>query len=78
MLEPVWYTKQMIIKVGSKNRIKVQSVMDAIQLYPNIFTSPEVIGVDVNVEEFGHPKNLEETTKGAINRAREAYNECKR
>ncbi len=66
----------MKINVGSKNKVKVQAVKDAIALYPNIFIQPEIIGVDVNVELFGHPKNLKETIEGAKKRAQEAFADC--
>ena len=63
----------MKIHVGSKNKIKIQSVVDAIALYPELFPKAQIIGVDVIVEEFGHPKNLEETISGAIARAKNAF-----
>jgi len=63
----------MKIQVGSKNQIKLQSVKDAVALYPKLFPDAEIIGVDVSVEEFGHPKNLDETVHGAINRAKRAF-----
>ena len=63
----------MKINVGSKNKTKLQSVIDAVSLYPKLFPSAEIVGVDVVVEEFGHPKNLDETVRGAIARAKNAY-----
>jgi len=67
----------MKIHVGSKNITKVAGVRDAVALYPKLFPEPEVIGIDVQVEEFGHPKNIEETIEGAIERAKKAFNsEC--
>jgi inosine/xanthosine triphosphatase len=66
----------MKINTGSKNKTKIQAVVDAVKLYPKLFPQAEVVGIDVKVEQFGHPKNLEETIKGAIQRARESYIDC--
>lgn len=66
----------MKIHVGSKNRTKVQAVEEAIKLYPNLFSRPEVLGIEVNVPLFGHPKNLKETVEGAITRAKEVFTDC--
>lgn len=37
----------------------------------------EVSGVGVKVEEFGHPKTMEETIAGAKSRAQQAFKDCK-
>jgi len=66
----------MRIHVGSKNQTKLQAVRDAVLLYPKLFVLPEISGVDVSVELFGHPKNLEETVAGAVERARSAFGNC--
>ncbi len=66
----------MKINVGSKNKIKIQAVKDAVALYPKIFPNAEVVGVDVNVEQFGHPKNAKETIDGAVARAKAAFTDC--
>ena len=66
----------MKINVGSQNKTKIQAVLDAVNLYPNLFFEPNVTGIDVNVDVFGHPKNLEENIQGAIKRAKEAYIDC--
>ncbi|OGC86953.1 hypothetical protein A3D70_01990 [Candidatus Adlerbacteria bacterium RIFCSPHIGHO2_02_FULL_54_18] len=63
----------MKINVGSKNITKVAGVRDAVAMYPTLFPDVEVVAVDVQVEEFGHPKNLNETIGGAIERARKAF-----
>lgn len=62
----------MQVGVGSKNRTKVQAVEDALKDYP-MFSGARVFGVEVQVEEFGHPKNIEETVAGAIDRAKQAW-----
>jgi inosine/xanthosine triphosphatase len=64
------------INVGSTNITKIQAVKDAVALYPNLFPNPEVIPVDVSVEQFGHPKSLTETIEGAIARAKQAFTDC--
>lgn len=65
------YSYFMKIGVGSKNKTKVNAVTELLRDYP-MFDGAEVIGVDVNVDQFGHPKSLEETVDGAINRAKQA------
>lgn len=66
----------MRINVGSKNQTKVKAVQDTIKLYPTLFKNPEIVGIDVNVPLFGHPKNIKETIQGAIGRAKNAYTNC--
>lgn len=62
----------MRIGVGSKNRTKVGAVEESLRDYP-LFSSAEVTGVAVDIEEFGHPKNINETVNGAIDRAKQAW-----
>src|SRR6266436_10100524 len=66
----------MKINVGSKNRTKVQAVEDTVKLYPKLFHKPEVVGIDVKIDLFGHPKNIKETVEGAIERAKNAFTNC--
>lgn len=66
----------MKINVGSKNQTKITAVQDTIRLYPNLFSNPEIMGIDVNIELYGHPKNIQETIKGAMERAKQAFIEC--
>lgn len=61
----------MKIGVGSKNQTKVNAVAEIIRDYP-LFKNAEVISIDVQVPQFGHPKSLEETVAGAVNRAKQA------
>lgn len=61
----------MKVGVGSKNKTKVNAVADLLKEYP-MFAEAEVEGVAVVVEEFGHPKNIEETVAGAVDRAKQA------
>jgi len=66
----------MKINVGSKNPTKVSAVADAAKLYPEILPNPEIEGIDVQVAELGHPKNLDEIIDGAIARAKAAFQDC--
>jgi len=63
----------MKIGIGSKNKTKINAVAELLKNYPLIFQDAEVIGVNIYIEEFGHPKNIKETVEGAINRAKQAY-----
>ncbi len=66
----------MRINVGSKNQTKIAGVQNAIALYPKLFPDAEVIGVDIPIELYGHPKNLTETVAGAVDRAKQAFTDC--
>jgi inosine/xanthosine triphosphatase len=61
----------MKVGVGSKNKTKVGAVAELLKGYP-MFAEAEVEGVVVQIEEFGHPKNIDETVRGAIDRAKQA------
>ena len=61
----------MKIGVGSKNKTKVDAVAEILSEYP-MFDGADVEGVIVNIDEFGHPKSLEETVTGAVDRAKQA------
>ena len=62
----------MKIGIGSKNKTKINAVLDLLRDYP-MFKNAEISGVDVKVDQFGHPKSLDETVAGAVDRARQAY-----
>jgi inosine/xanthosine triphosphatase len=66
----------MNISVGSKNVTKVKAVQDTVALYPVLFPEPLVTGMDVEVGLFHHPKNIEETVRGAIERAKKSFVNC--
>lgn len=66
----------MKINVGSKNQTKVKAVEEAVALYPKLFSNPEVIGVGIELELYGHPKSIKETVEGAIERAKKAFMNC--
>ena len=62
----------MKIGIGSKNKTKINAVGDLLKDYP-MFNGAEVFSVDVKIEEFGHPKSINETVTGAVDRAKQAY-----
>jgi len=61
----------MKVGVGSKNQTKVNAVAELLKDYP-MFAGADVEGVAVVVEKFGHPKSIEETVAGAVDRAKQA------
>lgn len=65
----------MIINIGSKNLIKVQAVKEILKDYHHLKTS-ELIAVESLSEVGEQPKSLEETIKGAMNRAKNSFNHC--
>lgn len=65
----------MKIKVGTKNKAKVDSVIEIIEEYPHLKDS-EVEGVNIESGVSDQPKSLEETISGAINRARGIFIDC--
>lgn len=65
----------MKIRVGSKNPIKVEAVKEIITDYP-ILEGGLVEGIDANSEVSEQPRSLEETIRGAMNRARNCYEDC--
>lgn len=65
----------MNINVGSKNGVKIQAVRDAFAEFPQ-FGPVEVTGISVDSGVHKQPKNIEQTTVGAINRARAAFKDC--
>ena len=65
----------MIINIGSKNEVKVNAVKEIIKDY-NLFSNSEIISMDVSSDISDQPKNLNETIQGAINRAKNSFNNC--
>jgi len=66
----------MKINVGSKNPIKVEAVRETLQDYPE-FKDAEIQVKDVLSAVGDQPKSLEETVQGAMNRAQNAFEDCK-
>src|SRR3989344_807418 len=62
----------MKIGVGSKNKTKVDAVAELLK-DSRMFKDAEVFGMDIKIEEFGHPKTIEAVFEGAMDRAKQAY-----
>lgn len=65
----------MKINVGSLNPTKLIAVRN-ITVAHDLFKDATVDGIEVEVEEFGHPKSLQETIAGAQQRAEKAFVNC--
>ncbi len=65
----------MKIIVGTKNRVKVEAVRETVRDY-DFLSGAEVTGKEVDSSVHKQPKSLEETVKGAVNRAKEAFQGC--
>ena len=62
----------MRIHVGSKNEVKVSAVREVIAGYP-FLSGAEVAGLDVPSGVSSQPTSLDETIRGAINRAKACF-----
>ncbi|MBN2043304.1 MAG: inosine/xanthosine triphosphatase [Candidatus Aenigmarchaeota archaeon] len=65
----------MKIIVGSKNNVKIDAVRETIERY-DFLKGSVVEGNEVDSSVHKQPKTLEETVRGAINRAKEAFVDC--
>ncbi len=65
----------MKIIVGSGNNVKVDAVRETITDY-DFLKDSEVVGKEVDSSVHKQPKTLEETVRGAIARAKNAFVEC--
>lgn len=65
----------MKIKVGSANKIKVEAVQEILQDYQHL-KDALVLAEETSSGVADQPKSLEETVKGAMNRARGAFKDC--
>lgn len=63
------------IIVGSKNKVKVEAVTEIVHDYPHL-TNAEVEGMNTESGVSSQPKSLEETIRGAMNRAKSAFLNC--
>jgi len=64
------------IIVGSLNPAKIEAVAEIVREYPHL-ADLEVIGVDASSDISAQPKSLEETIHGAMNRAKNAFHDCR-
>jgi len=67
--------KNLKINIGSKNRIKVEALREILNDYQHL-KGAETAAIEVTSEIDNQPKSLEETVKGAMNRARNAFENC--
>lgn len=65
----------MIINVGTSNKAKLEAVTETIADYPDL-AKAKVRSSKVSSNVQDQPKSLEETIKGAMNRARNAFIGC--
>lgn len=65
----------MRVTVGSKNQTKIEAVREALE-ESSLFKDAEIIPMEVAVEQFGHPITLPMVVEGAIDRARQAFQNC--
>lgn len=65
----------MKIIVGTKNQAKLLAVSEILREYPHL-ADAEVSGAEAFSGVSDQPKSLEETVRGAKNRARAIFNEC--
>jgi inosine/xanthosine triphosphatase len=65
----------MKINVGSANQIKVDAVKEKILEY-DFLKNAEITGIEVSSEVGDQPKTLEETIQGAMNRAKNSFQNC--
>ena len=65
----------MKINIGSKNIVKIEALKEIIKDYPD-FLDLEIISKDVSSDVSDQPKSLDETIKGAMHRAENAFGDC--
>lgn len=65
----------MKINIGSKAKPKIEALQEILQEYPD-FKDAEVVSKEVSSDISPQPKSLEETINGAINRAKNSFENC--
>lgn len=65
----------MIINIGTKNPIKTEAVKEVFQDY-DFLKNSKFIALEVSSEVEDQPKSLDETVRGAMNRAKNAFKNC--
>lgn len=65
----------MILVIASRNPAKGEALTEIIDEYPHL-KGAVVVAREINSGVANQPKSLEETVKGAVNRARSAYENC--
>jgi len=65
----------MKIKVGTKNKAKLESVEEIIKEYPHL-SDCIIEGLEVSSGVADQPRSLDETINGAMNRAKDSFVDC--
>lgn len=65
----------MKITIGSKNKAKLEAVTEILKEYPHL-ADAILDGVESNSGVSNQPKSLDETTRGAMNRAKVSFLNC--
>jgi non-canonical (house-cleaning) NTP pyrophosphatase len=65
----------MKIVVGTKNQAKVDAVIEILKEYPHLATA-QIAAAEAVSNVSDQPKSLEETIRGAKNRAESVFKEC--
>ncbi|HEY4498836.1 MAG TPA: inosine/xanthosine triphosphatase [Candidatus Paceibacterota bacterium] len=65
----------MVINVGSKNKVKVGAVEEILKDYPHL-AHAHIEAIAAASDVPNQPRSLDETVRGAMNRARNCYNAC--
>ncbi len=63
------------VNIASKNPVKVDAVKELLPLY-EMFLEAKISSLEVKSGVSEQPKSLEETIQGAVNRAKNAFDEC--
>lgn len=66
---------KMKIKVGSRNKVKIEAVAEILRDYPHLKNN-KIEGVETLSGVSDQPKSLEEVVTGAINRAKNSFRDC--
>lgn len=66
---------QMKIVVGSKNQAKLNAVSEILLEYPHL-AHAQIVGAEASSKVSDQPKSLEETVRGAKNRAKAVFKNC--
>jgi inosine/xanthosine triphosphatase len=65
----------MKLNIGSENNVKINAVKEAIQDY-DFLSGAEVVSVEADSDVSEQPKSMNETIKGAMNRAKKVFKNC--
>lgn len=65
----------MKINIGTKNNAKIEALREILKEYPD-FAKAEIIAREVETGVSHQPRSLDETIKGAMERAKNCFNNC--